>query len=135
MKRLANCWYGLRHVRLIVALAVLGAAMLAGGAVSASASSTFNCETRSSEGSKCLVVSGANESMEEGEGDNYSVAEFELIFWKYNGGSSYTELYSHLFFSYTGIHCYSSLFNGHEEVSGVGHKSNLAGTQVTGCRS
>jgi hypothetical protein len=135
MKRLTSRWHGLGHVGLVVALAALGAAMLTGGAVSASASSTFNCETRTSEGSTCYVVSGANESMEEGEGDDYTRAEFELTFWKYNGGSNYTELYSHLFFSYTGIHCYSSLFNGHEEVSGVGHKGNLAGYQVTGCRA
>jgi hypothetical protein len=135
MKRLTRCWHALRHVGFVAALVVVGTVMLAGGAGSASATGPFNCETRSSEGSTCYVVSGANESMEEGEGDDYTRAEFELVFWKYNGGSNYTDLYSHLFYSYTGIHCYSSGFEGHEEVSGVGHKGNLAGYQISGCRA
>jgi hypothetical protein len=66
--------------------------------------------------------------MEEGEGDNYTYPEFGMIFWKYNGGSSYTEIWAKAFSSYTGTHCYSSVFSGHLEVV-VASQANIAGTQ------
>lgn len=133
MKQLTSYRHRLRHVALVVALAVAGAVTVAGGAAtSAWANSSFNCESRG-QGKTCLNLSGPNETMEEGEGDNYTRALFELSFFKYNGGSNYTEIYKHIFNSYTGYHCYSSVFKGHLTVSSDLEYANLAGTQREGC--
>jgi hypothetical protein len=118
-----------RHVALLAALAAVGAAMLVGGTASSARAGAFNCETRS-EGKKipCFTISGPNETMEEGEGDNYTYPEFTMVFWKYNGGSSYTEIWGKSFSSYTGTHCYSSAFKGHLQVA-VLSQANIAATQ------
>lgn len=134
MKRLTSYRHRLRHVVLVGALAVAGAAMLVGGAASSAWAGTFNCESRG-DGSTCLIVNGPNEYMEEGEGDNYTYPEFELIFWKYNGGSNYTNIYDNIFYTYTGYHCYSSVFDGHLEVAAPLEYDNLAGDQIDGCRA
>lgn len=123
----------LRHVALLSALAAASAVMFVGSAASSAwANSSFNCESRG-QGKTCLNLSGPNETMEEGEGDNYTRARFELSFFKYNGGSNYTEIYSKIFNSYTATHCYSSVFKGHLTVAAELEYSNLAGTQKEGC--
>jgi hypothetical protein len=134
MKRLSSCQQRLRHVTLVAALAATGAMMLMGGAASSAwANSTFNCENASeSKLSTCLIINGPNETMAWGEGDNYSYPEFLLTFFKYNGGSNYTEIYSHVFDSYTGSHCYGS-FDGHLRVISNGEYDNLAGNQKSSC--
>jgi hypothetical protein len=134
VKRLTNIWRRLRHVALVAVVAAATTASLAGGIASSASASTFNCESRTSEGKTCYQLNGPNETMEEGEGDDYTYPEFELTFWKWNGGSSYTNIYSHVFFSYTGAHCYSSVFTGHENVAAALKKDNLAGYQG-GCRA
>jgi hypothetical protein len=134
MKKLTSYRYRLRHVILVAVLATVGAAMLVGGAASSAWAGAFNCESRG-KGKTCLTLSGPNEDMEEGEGDNYTSPEFELIFWKYNGGSSYSNIYDHIFYSYTGYHCYSSVFDGHLEVASNLAYDNLAGDQIDGCRA
>lgn len=126
---------GDRHsLRRAAMIAAFVAMLVAGTAASSAWAGAFNCESRG-KGKTCLTVSGPNENMEEGEGDNYTYPEFELIFWKYNGGSSYSNIYHHIFDSYTGYHCYSSLFDGHLEVASNLEYDNLAGNQFLGCRS
>jgi hypothetical protein len=86
MKQLTNYRDRLRR-RVVAALAVAVAMLVVGGAASSAWASSFNCESRG-DGSTCRKLSGPNQTMEEGEGDNYTSAEFELVFWKYNGGST-----------------------------------------------
>jgi hypothetical protein len=132
MKQLTNCRDRLRR-RVVAALAVAVAMLVLGGAASSAWASSFNCESRG-DGSTCRKLSGPNQTMEEGEGDNYTSAEFELVFWQYNGGSSYTEIYHNTFYAYVGYKCYSSLFDGHLEVY-ARESDNLAGDQIDGCRA
>lgn len=137
MKLLSICQQRLRHVALVAALAVAGTVMLANGAASsASANTSFNCESRSeSKESTCLLISGPNEEMDEGEGDDYTHPEFFLKFWQFNGGSSYSEIWYKPISGYTAYHCYSSKFDGHIQVYTDLSKDNLAGTQRAGCVS
>lgn len=130
MNQLTSYRHRPRHVALLAALAAAGAAMLVGGTASSARAIAFNCE-KYSEVKKipCYGISGPNETMEEGEGDNYTSPEFSMIFWKYNGGSNYTEIWNKSFSSYTGAHCYSSAFDGHIEVYDLSSPSNLAGNQ------
>lgn len=129
MIQLTRCRCCLRHVALLAALAAAAAVLMGSTASSARASSSFNCESRSeSKKIPCFTISGPNESMEEGEGDNYTYPEFTMVFWKYNGGSSYTQIWGKPFSAYTGTHCYSSAFDGHLQVA-VLSQANLAGTQ------
>jgi hypothetical protein len=122
----------LRHAVLVAALAVT-AAVLVGGAASSALATTFNCESRG-DGKTCNSLSGPNQTMEEGEGNNYTTAEFELIFWKYEGIGEYREIYHNIFYSYVGYKCYSSVFDGHLQVYSLG-SDNLAGNQIDGCRA
>ena len=134
MEPLTSCRSRLRNGALVAALAIVGWAILAGGATStALANSSFNCESRSTEGSTCLLVSGPNETMDEGEGDNYSKPLFELIFYKFNGGSSYTVIFKQIFKTYTAYYCYPSSFDGHIQIASALERDNLAGTQRAGC--
>lgn len=133
MQRPTRWWHRLRHVTLVATLALASAAMLANGVPSSAlANSTFNCESRSG-GKTCLTVSGPNEYMEEGEGDNYTHPEFELVFWEFNGGSSYTDIWHKIFDAYSAYHCYSSRFDGHLEVAANLEYDNLAGNQKENC--
>lgn len=130
MTQLTSCRHCLRYVALLAALVAAGTALLVGGTASSARASAFNCETRSeSKKIPCYEINGPNESMEEGEGDNYTNPEFGMIFWKFNGGSSYTEIWWKTFSSYTGTHCYSSAFDGHIQVYDEAVPGNLAGTQ------
>jgi hypothetical protein len=122
-----------------VAATIVGLAltMLAWGAPLAGAS-TFNCESSHGKGiTVCETASGNNETIDWGEGDNYSTKiGFLVAFWKYNGGTNYTLLNTYeATNTYTFNVCnrsYANRYDGHAETvtKYEGEKDNIAGTEL-----